>query len=118
MDSNKLTGSCSDAVVDDDLHVTQVIKIVPVTRDTDDAFTNVDMNEHIGPCSSEMDTDSSYVTQVIKMLPTNIAASGSCTAVYDSQDWFVDGLQEIKEEPKDVCHCLCMYTVSIQNELV
>ena len=70
-----LTGPCSDAVVTDDLHVTQVIKLVPVTRDTD----------------------------------------GSCTTEDYSQDWFIEGLQEIKEEPKDVCYCLYTTVCPPQN---
>jgi len=93
----------------DDSYVTQVIKIVPVTKDTDIFCKNVDMNKDIGPCSSAMVDD---VTQVLKIAPDTTDPDGLHTSEYDCRDWFADvksdNLQDIKEEPKDV-----RYTVFI-----
>ena len=110
---SELTGLCSVEAKTDDSHVTQVIKIVPVTRDTDGSCTNMETSEHIGSCSSAAITDNSYVTQVIKMVPATRVADSSCTTEYDSWNWFADikpdSLQDIKEEPKDVrCTALFM----------
>jgi len=101
MNTSELTGPYSDAVATDDSHVTQVIKLVPVTKDTGGSCTDVDMNEHIGPCSSAVVTDD----------PVR-AADGltSCTLEHDSQDCFVggkpDSLPDVKEEAADVRHAV------------
>jgi len=108
MDMSEHIGPRSAAVVTDDSCVTQVIKIVPVTRDTAGSCRNTDTKELIEPCSSAAVTDDSYITQVINMVPATRVADGSCMTEYGSGHWFMrverDRLQDIKEEPKDVCY--------------
>ena len=108
----------SAAVVTDDSCVTQVIKIVPVTRDTAGSCRNTDTKELTGPCSSAVVTDESYVTQVIKMVPpTTRAGDGSCTTENDIGDWFAEGKQDnfpdIKEEPEDVHYTVLFFLNNI-----
>jgi len=119
MDMSEHIGPRSAAVVTDDSCVTQVIKIVPVTRDTAGSCRNTDTKELTGPCSSALVTDESYVTQVIKMVPTTRVADGSSMTEYGNGDWVMkvepDSLQDIKEEPKDVCYMVWFIIIVIHH---
>ena len=79
----------------------------------------MDMSEHIGPRSAAVVTDDSCVTQVIKMVPTTRVADGSSMTEYGNGDWVMkvepDSLQDIKEEPKDVCYMVWFIIIVIHH---
>jgi len=70
----------------------------------------MDMTDPTGPCSDTVVTDESYLTHAIKLVPATRATDDSHTTEYDCRDCFDDvkpgNLQDIKEEPKDVCYML------------
>ena len=70
----------------------------------------MDVNEFMEPYSAALAaTGEASVTQVIEVVPVTSDTDGPCSTECDSGDWFAEVkqeiLQQIKEEPDNVC-CL------------
>jgi len=74
------------------------------------SFRGMDVNEFMEPYSAALAaTGEASVTQVIEVVPVTGDTDGPCSTECDSGDWYAEVkqeiLQQIKEEPDNVC-CL------------